>query len=171
MSGGKRVPKGETFSDEKTDYFYLRPNEVSIRGIDKDNIPYLSAKIYNQLKRYKIVSGELCVSIAGTIGKTALINTDNLEIGKENLILSENFIKLTSKQEIVKKEYTIKPTQKLGIDKWKHIKVPSISLPKQEKIVNEIKNELDKQEEAKKEAKDKRNKIDEIITDYLKKDN
>lgn len=30
LSGGKRVPKGETFSDEKTDYFYLKPNEVSI---------------------------------------------------------------------------------------------------------------------------------------------
>jgi type I restriction enzyme S subunit len=134
LSGGKRVPKGEKFSDEETDYFYLRPNEVDIQGIDKVNIPFLSAEIYNQLKRYKIVSGELCVSIVGTIGKTALIDTDDLEIGKTNLILSENFIKLTPKQKIiglfyfyyfysfifkiqVNREYTIKPTQKLGIDK------------------------------------------------------
>ena len=100
ISGGKRIPKGQTFSNEETDYFYLRPNEISVYGVDRDNIPFLSTELYNRLKKYKIVSGELCVSIVGTIGKVALINTENLRIKKENLILSENFIKLTPKKNI-----------------------------------------------------------------------
>jgi restriction endonuclease S subunit len=180
ISGGKRIPKGKTFSDEETDYFYLRPNEVSIYGIDKNNIPFLTSELYNGLERYKIVSGELCVSIVGTLGKVALINNNELGIEKENLILSENFIKLTSKQKInfqfyyyyfwsfiftaqIEREYTITSIKKIGIDKWNYIKVPNISLLEQEKIASEIKNELDKQELIKKEIENKRDKIDEII--------
>lgn len=100
IAGGKRIPKGKTFSNEETSYFYLRPNEISVFRVDKDNIPFLSVELYNKLKKYKIVSGELCVSIVGTIGKVALINTGKLGIDKEKLILSENFVKLTSKREI-----------------------------------------------------------------------
>ena len=101
MSGGKRIPKGKTFSDEETNYFYLRPNEISTYGIDKGNILFLTSELYNRLKKYKIVSGELCISIVGTVGKVALINTNELGIDKKNLVLSENFIKLAPKREII----------------------------------------------------------------------
>ena len=102
LSGGKRIPKGKTFSNEKTDYCYLRPTEINIWGIDKLNVSYISKEIYNRLKRYKIKTGEFCISIVGTLGKTALVDTEELEIGEDNLILSENFIKLTPKTKINK---------------------------------------------------------------------
>jgi len=180
LSGGKRVPKGKTFSNELTDYFYLRPTEVNIWGIDKNNVLYISEEIYNQLKRYKIRTGEFCISIVGTLGKTALIDTEVLEIEDNNLILSENFIKLTPTQKIndlfyyyffysfifeaqMDREYTVTSIKKLGIDKWSYIKIPNISLEDQQKIVDEIKAELDKQEEIKSRIESERNKIDEII--------
>ena len=180
LSGGKRIPKGKTFSDEETKYYYLRPTEINIWGIDKQNIPYISGELYNKLKRYKIKTGEFCISIVGTLGKAALVNTDSIEINKDNLILSENFIKLTPIQEInelfyyyffysfifeaqTDREYTITSIKKLGIDKWSYIKIPNISLKSQQEIVDEIKTELDKQEEMKKKIENQRNKIDEII--------
>lgn len=180
LSGGKRVPKGKTFSNEPTDFYYLRPTEINIWGIDKNNVLYISEEIYKQLKRYKITTGEFCISIVGTLGKTALINTEALEIENENLILSENFIKLTPIQEInelfhyyyfysfifetqMDREYTITSIKKLGIDKWGYIKIPNIPLKDQQKIVDEIKAELDKQEETKSKIENERNKIDEIV--------
>ena len=185
LSGGKRVPKGKTFSNEPTDFYYLRPTEINIWGIDKNNVLYISEEIYKQIKRYKITTGEFCVSIVGTLGKTALINTELLEIENENLILSENFIKLTPVQKInelfhyyyfysfifeaqMDREYTITSIKKLGIDKWNYIKIPNISLKEQQKIVDEIKAELDKQEEIKSKIESERNKIDEIIENAIK---
>lgn len=185
LSGGKRVPKGKTFSNEPTDYCYLRPTEINIWGVDKDNVLYISEEIYNQLKRYKITTGEFCISIVGTLGKTALINTEELEIKDDNLILSENFIKLKPIQEVndlfyyyyfysfifeaqMDREYTITSIKKLGIDKWSYIKIPNIPLKSQQKIVNEIKVELDNQEEIKNKIENERNKIDKIIEKSIK---
>lgn len=185
LSGGKRVPKGKTFSNEQTGYCYLRPTEINIWGIDKNNVLYISEEIYNQLKRYKITTGEFCISIVGTLGKTALINTEELEIEDDNLILSENFIKLKTIQEVndlfyyyyfysfifeaqMDREYTITSIKKLGIDKWSYIKIPNIPLKSQQKIVDEIKAKLDKQEEIKSKIESERNKIDEIIEKVIK---
>ena len=185
LSGGKRIPKGETFSNYITDYYYLRPTEVNLWGIEKNDTLYISKELYNRLKRYSITTGEFCISIVGTLGKTALINTEELGIGDANLILSENFIKLTPTQAInelfyyyyfysfifeaqIDREYTITSIKKLGIDKWNYIKIPNISLERQQKIVDEIKSELDKQEAIKKKIEKERNKIDEIIKKAIK---
>ncbi len=184
LSGGKRIPKGKTFSNDITDYYYLRPTEVSIWGIEKSDATYISEDLYNQLKRYKIKTGEFCISIVGTLGKTALINTKDLDIEDDNLILSENFIKLTPIQKInnmffyyyfysfifeaqMDREYTITSIKKLGIDKWNYIKIPNIPLEAQQKIVDEIKAELDKQELLKQQITTERNKIDKIIEECI----
>lgn len=185
LFGGTRIPKGKTFSNDETDYFYLRPTEVNIWGIDKKNVPHISTEIYNQLKKYKIVSGELCISIEGTLGKIALINTDDLEINKESLILSKNFIKLIPRQKInhlfyyyyfysfifeaqLDREHTITTIKTLANDKWNYIKVPNVLLVDQQKIVDEIKSKFDKQEEAKRKIEEERDKIDEIISNSWK---
>lgn len=185
LSGGKRIPKSKSFSNEPTDYYYLRPTEINIWGIDRNNILCISKEIYNQLKRYKIKTGEFCISIVGTLGKTALIDTEELGIEDDNLILSENFIKLKPIQKInnlfyyyffysfifdaqIDREYTITSIKKLGIDKWNYIKIPNIPLSNQQLIVEEIKAELDKQEEIKSKIESERNKIDEIIEKTIK---
>jgi type I restriction enzyme S subunit len=185
LSGGKRIPKSKSFSNEPTDYYYLRPTEINIWGIDRNNILCISKEIYNQLKRYKIKTGEFCISIVGTLGKTALIDTEELGIEDDNLILSENFIKLKPIQKInnlfyyyffysfifdaqIDREHTITSIKKLGIDKWNYIKIPNIPLSNQQLIVEEIKAELDKQEEIKSKIESERNKIDEIIEKTIK---
>jgi type I restriction enzyme S subunit len=180
LEGGKRIPKGKNVSNEETGYYYLRPTEVSFWGIDKNNLLFLPRDLYEKLKRYRIKSGEFAISIVGTLGKTAFVDNKKLDIEEDNLILSENFIKLTPKVNLnnlfyyyffysfifeaqTEREYTITSIKKLGIDKWSYIKIPNTPLSHQQRIVDEIQVELNKQEEIKKKIEKKRNKIDEII--------
>lgn len=73
VRGGKRVPKGYKFEAEPTDYRYATVTSFSMTGsinIDKTN--YISSDVFDSLKRYEIKSGELYISIAGTIGRSGI---------------------------------------------------------------------------------------------------
>ena len=56
----------------------------------------------------------------------------------------------------------------LYADEISNFQIPNISLKDQQKIVDEIKAELDKQEEIKSKIENERNKIDEIIENSIK---
>lgn len=74
IKGGKRLPKGETVLDEKTDYPYIRVTDFNDNGtIDISNLKYLKKEVQEQIRRYIITSKDLYISIAGTIGKTGII--------------------------------------------------------------------------------------------------
>jgi len=184
VSGGKRIPKGGNFSSEQTDYFYLRPNEVDFGNIKREELPCLLKTTYQKLKRYKISSGDLAISIVGTLGKIAFVNLDLLEINNNNLILSENFAKISPKRKIdadfffyffhsylfllqVEKEYTIRTQKKLGLDKIGNLKIPNISSDHQNKIAKEIQTELQHQDEIKQEIEKKQEDIESIIRSII----
>ena len=57
----------------------------------------------------------------------------------------------------------IKGTPEIYEAQLNYFQIPDISLKAQQKIVDEIKAELDKQEEVNKKIQTERNKIDEII--------
>ena len=57
----------------------------------------------------------------------------------------------------------IKGTPEIYEAQLNYFQIPNISFKHQQKIVDEIKIELDKQEEMKKKIEIQRNKIDEII--------
>ena len=56
----------------------------------------------------------------------------------------------------------------INAEEYKTLPIPNISLKHQQKIVDEIKAELDKQEEMKQKIETQRNKIDEIIENVIK---
>lgn len=60
-------------------------------------------------------------------------------------------------------EMQIKGTPEIYEEQLNYFQIPTISLKHQQKIVDEIKTELDEQEEMKKKIETQRNKIDEII--------
>lgn len=186
VSGGKRVPKGDTFSSVETEYFYLRPNEVSLLGIDKANIPYLRKETYDILCRYRIITGDFCVSNVGTLGKIAFVDTDSLNIPPDNLVLSENFVKLRPTKKInnefyyyyfnsyifkaqIQKEYTVTTVMKLGLDKIKKFKIPNFATEKEEQVISLIKKELTYQRELFKKIEIKRDDIDALFYTLDKK--
>jgi type I restriction enzyme S subunit len=62
VKGGKRLPKGESFSDEITAHPFF--NET----IDMSDLKYLKVETHQQIENYTISKNDLYISIAGTIG-------------------------------------------------------------------------------------------------------
>lgn len=100
VKGGKRLPKGSSFSDTVTEHPYLRVVDFIPNGIDESQIKYISADLHDKISRYTINVDNLFISIAGTIGIAGLI-PDNLDGAN----LTENAAKLIikNKDEIRKK--------------------------------------------------------------------
>lgn len=156
VKGGKRIPKGYGYSNEQTPYHYLRVADMdSDAQVEVNNLMNISEEVFNILKRYEILEGELAISIAGTIGKTTILK--NIPIDKR-VILTENCAKILTKTNvnllpeylkiclelpIVKKQLDLNYIQttipKLGLDKIVGIKIPPIPcIQKQQEIVDYI---------------------------------
>lgn len=96
IKGGKRLPKGESIQDEKTDYPYIRVTDFTNDGtIDVNSVKYMTQSVHEQIKRYIITSKDLYISIAGTIGKTGIIPKE-----LENANLTENAARLVFKSNL-----------------------------------------------------------------------
>ena len=166
IKGGKRIPKGYGYSDEATPYHYLRVADMdSDAQVDVNKLMNISEEVFNILERYEITEGELAISIAGTIGKTAILK--NIPDGKR-IILTENcakilvrpnikllseYLKICLKLPIVKKQLDLNYIQttipKLGLDKIVSIKIPPVpNIQRQQEIVDHI-NEAYTQKQTK----------------------
>lgn len=183
IHGGKRIPKGESFSLENTSYLYLRLADIDdMDNIDYSKLPSISERVFNTLKRYEVAEGEVCISIAGTIGKVLIIK-DIPE--NKRIILTENcavirpktqsllpiFLKIllncTFIQQQVKRNSIQTTIPKIGLDRIGRLRIPVIpQIYIQENIIDiYIKAQKAKQ------AKDKEAKylLDNIDTFVLKK--
>ena len=142
IKGGKRIPKGKSFSFENTDYLYLRLSDI----VDFDHIDYsvlknISEELFNALRRYEICNNQIAFSIAGTIGRVFVVK--NIPEGK-HVILTENCAKLLPNSDDVLPEYIsillncdfvqkqieqnrIQTTiPKIGLDRIAKLKVPKL---------------------------------------------
>ncbi|MFW3480864.1 restriction endonuclease subunit S [Aerococcus urinaeequi] len=90
IKGGKRIPKGDKFSDVPTDYAYLRVSDMHNGTIIGDSLQYLTEEIYEKIKAYTITSADVYLTIAGTIGRVGLIPEEF-----SGMNLTENACKLT----------------------------------------------------------------------------
>ena len=180
IHGGKRLPKGESFSLEKTSYLYLRLADIDdFDNIDYNKLPCISETLFNTLERYEIVEGEVGISIAGTIGKVFI--TKNIPIGKR-VILTENcavirpkaqslspvFLKLllncTFVQQQIKRNSIQTTIPKIGLDRIGKLRIPVIpSIYIQENIID-IYTKAQKAKQTKEEkAKSLLDSIDSFI--------
>lgn len=152
IRGGKRIPKGESFAFEKTNYLYFRLSDVDdVENIDYDALKCISEDLYYRLKRYEITNNQIVFSIAGTIGKVFVIKN----IPKEKrVVLTENCAMLQPQNDEFLSEYIsillncgfvqkqieqnrIQTTiPKIGLDRIAKLRVPEIPLlGKQQEIV------------------------------------
>ena len=177
VQGGKRIPKGEAYSQSITKYYYLRPQEMLDFKINKEEMPNISESIYNGIKQYNVDSGSFCISIVGTLGKICYIDLNSLGIEEGNLIMSENLAKLVPKRKInslfynyyfrsyvfqkqIEREYTITTTKKLGLYRISKLAIPVFNNNKIERIINDIEKEEKIQSTLQKEIENKRDEID-----------
>src|SRR3989338_6192063 len=66
VTGGKRLPVGEIFSEAGVPY--LRVMDIYGTFIDLNNIKYISEKLHKLLERYQIKQRDILVTIVGTVG-------------------------------------------------------------------------------------------------------
>ena len=90
IKGGKRIPKGKGFSDQRTEHIYLRVTNMKNRTISFDDLKYIDDDVFQEIKNYTISSDDLYLTIAGTIGDVGEIPQ---EVSGMNL--TENAAKLT----------------------------------------------------------------------------
>ena len=182
IKGGKRIPKGMSFSFERTNYLYLRLSDIAdFENIDYNNLKCISEELYNKLKRYEIKKNQIVFSIAGTIGRVFLIK--NIPEGK-HIILTENCAMLLPKNSEVLPDYVsillncsfvqkqveqnrIQTTiPKIGLDRISKIQIPEIpSLSVQQKIIEVYQDAIKTKRNKDLDAKRLLNSID----DYLLK--
>lgn len=153
IKGGKRLPKGETVLDEKTDYPYIRVTDFNDNGsIDLDNLKYLNKEVQEQIKRYIITSKDLYISIAGTIGKTGIIpkELDNANLTenaarlvfKSNLKINNRFIYYFTLSNNFKEQVGLATKTvaqpKLALTRLAEVEIPIPSIELQDKEVKEF---------------------------------
>lgn len=150
IKGGKRVPKGKTFSQTPTNYLYLRLTDIEdFDNLDYKKMPHISEEVYQKLKRYEIKEGELAFSIAGTIGQTFIVRnipkdkkvilTENCAklLVKDDKILSVDFLNILLQFDFIQNQITKNRIQttipKIGLERLGKIQIPQLPTLEQQK--------------------------------------
>lgn len=89
VKGGKRLPKGKSVLDHKTEYPYIRVTDVTKGYVDVSNIKYIDEETRKPIQKYIINYEDVYISIAGTVG---LVGTIVKELDKASL--TENMARI-----------------------------------------------------------------------------
>lgn len=94
VKGGKRLPKGAGYSPNPTNHPYVRVTDLRDGRIRLDDLVYLTPEVQAEISRYTVSTGDVVISIAGSIGLTASVPP---QLAGANL--TENAAKLIPKEE------------------------------------------------------------------------
>lgn len=180
VRGGKRVPKGYKFEAEPTDYRYVTVTSFSQSGsinIEKTN--FISSDVFDSLKRYQINSGEIYLSIAGTIGRSGIF-PDNTG----RCILTENACRMIVKPNVssmyiylymqsnhfmdqVAESTRTAAQPKLALERLKSILVPSDPIEKQIVMADSLAELMDRTTQLEDTYNRKMQALDELKSSIL----
>lgn len=93
IKGGKRLPEGKSLCEEKTNHPYIRIRDISSSkfvSLNK-NFEYIDDETFDIINRFTVNSGDILISIVGTIGAIACVS-NNLDGAN----LTENCVKLVN---------------------------------------------------------------------------
>jgi type I restriction enzyme, S subunit len=91
VKGGKRMPKGSVLTTETTNHPYIRITDFEGNSINKNNLLFVPENVFEKISRYIVNSGDVIISIVGTIGLIGKIVKD-----LDNASLTENCVKLVN---------------------------------------------------------------------------
>lgn len=177
-----------TCGETDTEYYVFGVNSISKNSTINYNDLKKSNEQKNNIKDFYVKNNDLFVSRGNTVDLVALASVvNNLPVDK-NIIFPDLFIRIEVKEKDLLKEYLAhlfnsiigryyfkysakgknQTMVKISLDELNNFYLPIPPLMIQQKIVDEIKVELDKQEDIKKKIETERNKIDEIIEKAIK---
>lgn len=93
MKGGKRLPKGVNLVTTPNQHPYIRVRDLNntVFASLSNDYEYVDDETQQSISRYTVSTGDLLISIVGTIGLTAIVDHT---LNKANL--TENCVKLTN---------------------------------------------------------------------------
>jgi len=100
IKGGKRMPKGVSLVNEDTGRPYIRVTDFSNHSVREKGLMYVPHGYEEVIRRYRISSQDVYISIAGSIGLVGQV-PDSLDDAN----LTENAAKITMKKEDVLARY------------------------------------------------------------------
>ncbi|MGL4741155.1 MAG: restriction endonuclease subunit S, partial [Sarcina sp.] len=71
---GKRVPKGESLSGDKNGIKYITVSDMGDKYVSDEKIRYITSVIEEKIKKYKVYTNDIIISVAGTLGKINIID-------------------------------------------------------------------------------------------------
>lgn len=97
VKGGKRLPKGVNLIDIPNAHPYIRVRDLNnaLFASLTPNYAYVDKKTQKSISRYIVSTGDVLISIVGTIGLTAIVDST---LDKANL--TENCVKVTNLKHI-----------------------------------------------------------------------
>jgi type I restriction enzyme, S subunit len=149
IKGGKRLPKGHSFSPVVTPYIYIQVTNMKGGTITRNNLKYISEETFSEISRYTISKEDLYITIAGTIGDVGVVpkNFDgmNLTENAAKIIFREvdrGWLQKTLSSQMLQRQFMEK-TNKLAQPKLALHRVASscIALPplsEQHRIVSKV---------------------------------
>ena len=91
VKGGKRLPLGWFVVDEVTPHPYLRVTDMRQGKVDLSDIKYVPVEAFSPIKNYRIYSGDIFISVAGSLGIVGKIPPE-----LDGASLTENADRITS---------------------------------------------------------------------------
>ena len=112
LSGGKRLPAGESFSPKETKHIYIRIKDMKNDSVELNDLKYISDSLAEKLKRYCIYKDELYITIAGTIGQVGIIPEclDGMNLTENSsklkpFVIKNVFLKYFIKSEFIQSQF------------------------------------------------------------------
>jgi len=163
VKGGKRIPKGESLTEEKTSHPYIRVADMFMGGVSLEKILYVPENIFPIIKKYTISKDDLFISVAGTLGIVGEIpneldganlteNADKLSNIKISKLFLLQVLLSPIIQTAIEREKTNNAQPKLALAKIRSFEIPKPSKEEQLKIA-EILSTTDKKLEVLSEKK------------------
>lgn len=148
VKGGRRLPKGEKYARNPTQYPYLRVRDFACGTISEKDLRYLSEETHFKISQYTISHEDIYISIAGSIGIAGIVpkhlcganlteNAAKLVI-KDKSKLEQSYLVYylnTLGQHQIKKQVKTTSQPKLALFRIEQLKIPLPSLTQQRRIV------------------------------------
>ena len=153
VKGGKRLPKGESFSDDITDHVYIRVTDMKNRSINTFGLKYISEEVFAKIQSYTIGKNDLYVTIAGTIGVVGEVPEilDGMNLTENavkvcNITINKTFLCYVMLSDLVQQQFQDKTHQvampKLALERILGTLIPVCPVKEQQLIVFAIKSAL-----------------------------
>ncbi len=76
VRGGKRLPSGYALTDSPTPHPYIRVIDMYPGGVRRSGLLYVPEKAFPMIRRYRIYSDDIFISVAGTLGIVGVVPPD-----------------------------------------------------------------------------------------------